>query len=174
MLKDISYNPDRLFVYHNRESVLETLKETCSKELYETYKSAKVSDAFRKIADGIYEYYDVNSPEMVIDPSYSLLEFGHDDEYENLNIHYPYGVCDDYRQILERDNNITKWINSDDHFIIVLTKISKKNEPETGGWRWHKWGKYIGDHVPQHEYLYDEPDIDYVYVYQMYKVIQES
>jgi hypothetical protein len=52
----------------------------------------------------------------------------------------------------------------------VLCKISKKDQPYVGGWRWHKWGKYIGDQNPMCEYIADEPEIDFVYVYNLYKV----
>ena len=34
------------------------------------------------------------------------------------------------------------------------------------GWRWHKWGPYIGTQDPQCEYLADEPEIKEVFVYR--------
>ena len=36
-----------------------------------------------------------------------------------------------------------------------------------GGWRWHKWGEYIGKHNPQYEYLDHESGIDYVLVWKL-------
>jgi len=79
-----------------------------------------------------------------------------------------YGVCDNYKQILEQ----YPFIETDDRkFIIALIPISKKHQSEHGGWRWHKWGKYIGTQTPICEYIYDEPEIDLVYVYHIYEVI---
>ena len=49
-------------------------------------------------------------------------------------------------------------------FIIFFTPFinDHANGFETQGWRWHKWGEYIGKHTPQYEYLSDEKGIDYV------------
>lgn len=35
-------------------------------------------------------------------------------------------------------------------------KKNPENKGQGGGWRWHKWGEYIGDGNPQYEYLDDE------------------
>lgn len=75
-----------------------------------------------------------------------------------------YGVCDSWEQILE------KWpqIETDPrHFLIHLTPMRREEQSSRGGWRWHKWGEYIGIHEPKHEYLYDEKDIDVVYVFSI-------
>lgn len=168
MIKDIVYNPDRELVYFNREETLKTFKESFSKDVYNSYKDAKVSDVFKKLDEGVYEFYDVNQPDYVIDPSQKLIDY---EIMENGIYHFfPYGVCDNYKQIIERDEDAIACVNSDEHFIIVLCKISKKNQPDEGGWRWHKWGKYIGDQNPMCEYIADEPEIDFVYVYSLYKV----
>jgi hypothetical protein len=47
--------------------------------------------------------------------------------------------------------------------------VIKANQSHEGGWRWHKWGEYIGKYEPQYEYLYDEPEIEKVYVYHIYE-----
>jgi hypothetical protein len=168
MIKDIVYNPDREFVFSNREEILKCFKESFSEDVYNAYKDAKVSDVFKKLDEGVYEFYDVNTPDNVIDPSQNLIDY---EIMENGFYHsFPYGVCDNYKQIIERDEDAIACINSDDHFIIVLCKISKKDQPDVGGWRWHKWGKYIGDQHPMCEYIADEPEIDFVYVYNLYKV----
>lgn len=77
-----------------------------------------------------------------------------------------YGVCDDYRQILEQCPDI---LSSDRQFVITLAEMCKSDQPDWGGWRWHKWGPYIGVHEPQCEYLYDEPEIEQVYCYHIYE-----
>jgi hypothetical protein len=45
------------------------------------------------------------------------------------------------------------------HFAVGFTTVRKSKQPRTGGWRWHKWGPYLGDHSPECEYLYNEPSI---------------
>jgi hypothetical protein len=78
-----------------------------------------------------------------------------------------YGVCDNYEQVL---NNYPELQNSDKKFVVSLTPMTKSEEPESGGWRWHKWGEYIGEQHPTHEYLYDEPEIEEVFVYHIYEL----
>jgi len=78
-----------------------------------------------------------------------------------------YGVCDNYRQILKQCPGL---ITSDRKFVISITPVVKANQSEEGGWRWHKWGNYIGKLKPTTEYLYDEPLIDKVYVYVIYEL----
>src|ERR1051325_2948720 len=81
-----------------------------------------------------------------------------------------YGVCDDYQQVLKL---YKPYVNSKTRkFVISLTEIRKANQPKEGGWRWHKWGPYIGKKRPKHEYLYDEDDsIQSVYTYHIFEVL---
>jgi hypothetical protein len=46
--------------------------------------------------------------------------------------------------------------NSDRKFAVGFNPIEQDPENPGGGWRWHKWGGYIGNHDVQHEYLDDE------------------
>lgn len=85
--------------------------------------------------------------------------------------HNTYGVCDNAEQILNKWPHLDKDKNR--HFI-TMTPIYRKGQPENDGWRWHKWGEYIGDFEPQCEYLYDEEGIDVVYVFHIYTLKQES
>lgn len=78
------------------------------------------------------------------------------------------GVCDNLQQLLEY---VPEVISSERKFVITLTKILKRNQSPTGGWRWHKWGPYIGTQNPQHEYLYDEENIKEVFVYHIMEQI---
>lgn len=53
-------------------------------------------------------------------------------------------------------------------FILLLTPIINNHDKSSwGGWRWHKWGEYIGKHNPQYEYLDHETGIDYVLVWKL-------
>lgn len=78
-----------------------------------------------------------------------------------------YGVCDNYQQVLDYYPELN---NLNRKFVLSLYKISKKNQPKNGGWRWHKWGKYIGNQNPRQEYIYDEPEIEEVIVYHIYEI----
>lgn len=56
-------------------------------------------------------------------------------------------------------------------FILLLTPIINNHDKSSwGGWRWHKWGEYIGKHNPQYEYLDHEDGIDYVLVWKLCSV----
>lgn len=92
-----------------------------------------------------------------------LVDMGDDDGY-GLS---PYGVCDNHEQILARCPTLTE---PGREFFIQLTPVLKANQHPSGGWRWHKWGPYIGVHEPTCEYLYDEPVIEQVYCYQIYEL----
>ena len=77
-----------------------------------------------------------------------------------------YGVCDNIDQILKVFPELEK---SDREFVVTVSKVERANQSPTGGWRWHKWGPYIGTHTPQHEYIYDEEGIDVVLCYHIYE-----
>lgn len=85
--------------------------------------------------------------------------------------HVEYGLCDNEEQILKKWPHLEK--SKQRHFI-TMTPIYKKHQPEHGGFRWHKWGEYIGEHDAQYEYLYDEKDIEVVYVFHIYTLKEES
>ena len=78
-----------------------------------------------------------------------------------------YGVCDSIDDILKA---IPLLVDSlDREFFITLKPILRENESSEGGWRWHKWGDYIGTQNPEHEYIYDDKHIDKVYCYHIYE-----
>lgn len=117
-----------------------------------------------KLATGVYQIGHFGSSHWPDGDVYKRW-WEHWDEVEIS----PYGVCDGWEQIIE------KWpmIRDDQskRFIITLTPIIKEQQSPDGGWRWHKWGPYIGKHQQTQEYLYDEPHIDRVYVYHIYERI---
>lgn len=75
-----------------------------------------------------------------------------------------YGVCDEWNQIIERWPELD---SSTRHFIIEARYIDRDS---SDGWRWRKWGEYIGDQEPQCEYLADEPVIDRVLVFRILEI----
>mgnify|MGYP000101825354 CR=1 FL=1 len=52
---------------------------------------------------------------------------------------------------------------------VSFVRIRRDEQSSSGGWRWHKWGKYIGKQKPQCEYIYDEPEIEEVYTFSVYQ-----
>ena len=79
-----------------------------------------------------------------------------------------YGVADNLEQIIDLYNN-AEWFKG--NHVILCWMVEKEPDNPCSGWRWHKWGDYIGTRNPQCEYLNDEPEINEVVVFSIYKVI---
>lgn len=84
-----------------------------------------------------------------------------------------YGVADNVEQIKEY---FKEEINDEARkFFIEVTPVfqEKENKGKGGGWRWHKWGRYIGKLNPQCEYLDDEDfgdDFEYILCFHIYEI----
>ena len=89
------------------------------------------------------------------------------EHYPNLGEFSSYGVCDSPEQVIEKYGATLsdKWRR----FVLLITPVLRGEQPASGGWRWHKWGPYIGDQKPTCEYLHDEPEIELVYVFHIYE-----
>lgn len=85
-----------------------------------------------------------------------------------------YGVADNASQVIKYFKKLEKEYEIDlGNCVIALRPIIKKSQPKDGGWRWHKWGKYIGVKNPQYEYIYDEDDsIKFVWCYQLWQIVK--
>lgn len=83
-----------------------------------------------------------------------------------------YGVADNASQVIEHFKAIESEMGIDfGNCVICLRPIRKDQQPSEGGWRWHKWGKYIGVKKPQCEYIYDEDDsIKFVWCFHLYSI----
>lgn len=84
-----------------------------------------------------------------------------------------YGVADSIEQIKEYFKEEIEDLNR--KYFITVTPVfqDKDNKGKGGGWRWHKWGEYIGKLNPQYEYLDDEDfgdDFKYVICFHLYEV----
>lgn len=79
---------------------------------------------------------------VVLRPDFGSSVFLPDYEHypENLSIG-EYGVCDNYMQILDQCPELQ---DPNRIFLITLTPIKKEKQSPKYGWRWHKWGEYIG------------------------------
>lgn len=85
-------------------------------------------------------------------------------------------ITDDIEKELDNEITLGDYLkNSDKKFAIFFTKMEQdlENKGKGGGWRWHKWGQYIGKHNIQCEYLDDEDlsDInqDYILCFHIYE-----
>lgn len=84
-----------------------------------------------------------------------------------------FGVADNIEQIKKFYKK--QIADKNDKFIITIWPIyqHKANKGKGGGWRWHKWGRYIGKLKPKYEYLDDEEfgdDFECVLVFQLHYV----
>lgn len=94
---------------------------------------------------------------------------------QNFDLDFPdlgdfscYGVCDSSSQLVE---SLPKAVlEGPEKFVVSMVLLKKSEQPKEGGWRWHKWGPYIGHQKPQREYLADEPEIEEVWTYHVYKL----
>lgn len=121
--------------------------------------------AVTKLYNGIYEIGHFNGKYEFEGKfeDYPSFEQTNEDEYLGA-----YGVCDNYQQILDKYPEL---MVRDRKFFVTLCKVTAAEEESPGGWRWHKWGTYIGTHDPQYEYIADETGIEFVYCYHIYEVL---
>lgn len=118
-----------------------------------------------RLKQGIYRIGHFNGNYMLPRGAYDEwpnLPPAQDGEWRNS-----YGVCDSVANLLDKLGDVLN--DPQRQFVVTLTSVRREHCPEDGGWRWHKWGPYIGAQNPQHEYLYDETHIDEVFCYHVYE-----
>lgn len=76
------------------------------------------------------------------------------------------GVCDTPEQAMKH----LALEDRPEPFFVSFVRIRRADQPLEGGWRWHKWGDYIGTRNPQREYLHDEPEIEEVYTFSVHEM----
>ena len=92
--------------------------------------------------------------------------FGGSEENEDGSFAYHEGIVPEYAVVdtpAQFMNKYSPALEADDtDWCVFFVHIAKEphNAGRGGGWRWHKWGEYIGDHEPQCEYLDDETGFD--------------
>lgn len=100
--------------------------------------------------------------------------FSKEEFLEDIEDVYIYGVADNIAQIKEYAKEYINDLNK--KYIISMTPVfqDKGNKGQYDGWRWHKWGPYIGELNPQCEYLDDEdfgPDFKCVLIFNLYEIL---
>jgi len=82
----------------------------------------------------------------------------------------PYGVCDSPDQFMATGYRALADV-PERRFFVTFVRVSRSEQPPDGGWRWHKWGEYIGLGQPTCEHLFDEPLIEEVYTFHVYEIL---
>lgn len=75
--------------------------------------------------------------------------------------------------VVDKPNQLFRYydlIHDPRKFCVGFTPVFRKDQPNWGGWRWHKWGPYLGTQKQTTEYLYDEKHIDYVLLYHIIEI----
>jgi hypothetical protein len=109
-----------------------------------------------RVSEGVYENCDHNL--------HLAIQRGTYDSIRSMSLP-AYGVVDSIAQFMELFGEDLR--QSDDVFCVGFTQVRRDEQPEVGGWRWHKWGQYFGKHEITCEYLYDEKDVDVVYTFEV-------
>lgn len=141
-----------------------------------------------KIAkDNKFDYIPQYYPKYIKEKGIYQCVFAHnfaDNEFEetqnmNYDMKFPklrnyevgcYGVADTIEQIKEYYKEEIE--DKENKYFIHLTPVFQEKGIR-GGWRWHKWGEYIGELNPQYEYLNNEDfgdDFKYVIAFSICKV----
>lgn len=85
-----------------------------------------------------------------------------------------FGMADSPKQILNRSRIKKRFLDpQDEKFVLCVSAVLREDEPERDGFRFHKHGQYIGCHKLEHEYLYDQKDVDMVVLYHFYQVLDK-
>lgn len=135
------------------------------------HSGIKLEDMWpKKVRQGVYTTIGHN-PHLYLDfrPAHEL-QWPHWPDHEPWLS--PYGVCDNPEQMLAHyDGVLNSCIR---RYCVFFTRLDRQDEPPEGGWRWHKWGPYIGTQNPRHEYLYDDTHIDTVWCYHVYELTEDQ
>ncbi len=78
------------------------------------------------------------------------------------------GVADNYQQVLAAYPLAVQ--HPTRRFCLSVTPIRRSEAPAKGGWRWKKWGRYLGTQEPAADYIADEPIIEEVVVFRWYEL----
>lgn len=135
---------------------------------FKTFRNTLVFPNTR-IGTGLYVISHWNF-EMTIEGEWDTYPFFHGSPL--YGVCHDYGVTDSPEQFMQRYGEML--LSSPDRFVVSFCKVEKAAQPHWGGWRWEKWGPYIGTQRSVAEYLYDEPDIDYVYTFHVYKELSQN
>lgn len=158
-------------------------------ELYKPYTAIKQATDKRKILEDdtrtVFKgcYWTGLNPENLIEYAtnytfyrrYPSLAYGVSDNASQVlnNLEHAleiYLTKDSTHDFFTRGKRLYKFLTErpDAVYLIGFTPIFNHHNGASGGWRWHKWGTYLGKHTPKCEYLDEETNIDYVLIWHLY------
>lgn len=158
-------------------------------ELYKPYTAIKQATDKRKILEDdtrtVFKgcYWTGLNPENLIEYTthytfyrrYPSLAYGVSDNASQVldNLYHALDVYltkDSTHEFFTRGKRLHKYLTEhpDAVYFIRFTPVFNHHNGAIGGWRWHKWGAYLGKHTPQCEYLDKEKNIDYVLLWRLY------
>jgi hypothetical protein len=108
---------------------------------------------------------NANQVKKYIDECIDAYQYGH--EYNGVGDFFQGKQLVQFMQAMEEENR-------EYGFVLLLTPIVNEHNHAWGGWRWHKWGEYIGHHKIEHEYLNDEEGVDFVFVWKLIPVVKDE
>lgn len=82
-----------------------------------------------------------------------------------------YGIADNEFQIKKRFKFLEK---SENKYIIIMEPVWRSQQPESGGFRYHKHGPYIGCQDLKSEYLYDDKNVEKVFLFHVYQIKEKK
>ena len=87
------------------------------------------------------------------------------ESYESGDVWCSFGLCDNASQAIQFYNDRKAKGGFPGNHIITLTYMGKNS-----GWRWHKWGRYLGNFEPSREYFEDEEGIEAVWSFHIIRI----
>ena len=144
-------------------------KAFCFKGYFKPYKPRKwsfVPDEPNEDFTGIYIVPDTDQATDMV----NMLTRQHaqnryaKENYASGDIWYSYGLSDNASQVIKYYNEMKAKGRFPGNHIIVMSPMGK------GGWRWHKWGTYIGKFEQRCEYFCDEEGIENVWQFDIVRV----
>ena len=154
-----------------REHTKNWMKQLSHGGFFRPYKplgDEYTADTMNKFV-GVYQVMDVNFHESFINNMMKqrALEWNDCGGYDTGDVWYSYGLCDNATQVVEYYNKLKAEGHMKGNHVILLSFMGRNS-----GWRWHKWGSYIGNFEPRCEYFEDEDEsIHFVYAFDIVKVV---
>jgi hypothetical protein len=181
LIKELKENPEDIERWNN---LSKQLQKEYPEENFDRTMIKSLSDRFEVYENWLKEVKEENikTVEDIGDVSgvfVCFLNFEHD--VDNFTQHHLkcnwddinyYGVCDNASQLIEYYNKLiaNKELDNNKTYGLFLVPHFKSSQPEKWGWRWEKWGEYIGVQKSVSDYLYDEPNIEMVYSFNIYEI----
>lgn len=159
MLHELVYDEENFNRYKEHYNSL-IKEENLSEDLF----IKDFTDVVCPIAKGIYVDNALNT---LLELQFMKREFQvFENDFRETDL---YGLCDNEMQVCNKYKDLLEDKNR--KFIIVLSNIYRNCQPDEYGFRFHKWGKYIGDYEITCEYLKNQTNMDKVVVYCIIEVV---